>query len=109
MEKEITLTEEKWHENANEETLGILLSTCLGEARGQKERHDTSRTPIKRAGRKTVAFANNFSSFFQAYSGIVEKMKGADQQYGGIAYGTLSMLLIFRILLRSLDKANMIR
>lgn len=51
---------------------------------------------MKKVGKKTVVFANNFSSFLQAYSGIVEIMKGTDQQYGGLAYSTLSLLLIVR-------------
>lgn len=38
-------------------------------------------------------FVSNFSDFLACYAGIVEIVKGADQQYGGIAYGTMSILL----------------
>lgn len=31
--------------------------------------------------------------FVQSFSGIAEMVKGADQQYGGLAYGTVSLLL----------------
>jgi hypothetical protein len=34
-----------------------------------------------------------FSNFLTSYSGIVEVVKGVDNNYGGIAYGTLSVLL----------------
>lgn len=33
------------------------------------------------------------SGFLENFSGLVEIAKGADQQYGGLAYGTLSLLL----------------
>lgn len=38
-------------------------------------------------------FLVTFSDFLESFSGIVEIVKGADQQYGGLAYGTLSVLL----------------
>lgn len=37
-------------------------------------------------------FGARFCEFLTCYSGIVEVVKGADQQYGGIAYGTMSIL-----------------
>ncbi|KAL8834561.1 MAG: hypothetical protein Q9170_003689 [Blastenia crenularia] len=52
---------------------------------------------IRRAGRKTVTFANHFAGFLQAYSGIVEIMQGVDQQNGGVAYAALSSLFIVAI------------
>ena len=67
---------------------------CLGDAQGQQEQHHNSQKIVRKAGRQSVIFANNFSSFLQAYSGVIEIMKGADQQYGGVAYSTLSLFLI---------------
>lgn len=76
------------------------MSSCLGDAQGQQEKHQNSQRIVRRAGKQAVVFANNFSSFVQAYSGIVKIMKGADQHYSGIAYGTLSSLLIVRMFVR---------
>lgn len=88
--KEITVLALEFSEKANENTIQDLLTYCLDEAK----LHQRNRTFTRKAGTKTVVFANNFANFLQAYSGVVEIMKGADQQYGGIAYGTLSILLI---------------
>ena len=55
------------------------------------------RTRRKQGSRKVGAslqsFATNFAAFLQSYSGIVEMVKAGDNQYGGLAYGTLSLLL----------------
>ena len=96
MEKRITREEEQFVERADSASLKGILSNCLGDAKGQQERRQQSQSFIRKAGNKTVVFANNFSSFLQAYSGIIEIMKGADQQYGGAAYATLSLFLIVR-------------
>ena len=47
----------------------------------------------KKVGRRAQNFIKAFADFLGAYSGIVELVKGAGQQYGQIAYETLSMLL----------------
>ena len=39
-------------------------------------------------------FMTRFADFLEAYSGIVEIVKEADSQYGGLAYSTLSLLLL---------------
>lgn len=48
-------------------------------------------------GRKATtniqSFLTTFADFLESFSGICEIVKGADQQYGGLAYGTLSVLL----------------
>jgi hypothetical protein len=95
MEGKVTIKEHQFAQFADAKALEDLLSDCLD---AQKHRGETQRTPsmMKKVGKKTVVFANNFSSFLQAYSGIVEIMKGTDQQYGGLAYSTLSLLLIVR-------------
>ena len=35
-----------------------------------------------------------FADFLEAYSGVVETVKQADSRYGGLAYTTLSLLLL---------------
>ena len=40
------------------------------------------------------SFMTHFADFLEAYSGIVEIVKQADSQYGGLAYSTLSLLLL---------------
>ncbi|KXT00823.1 hypothetical protein AC578_2975 [Pseudocercospora eumusae] len=39
------------------------------------------------------SFLYTFSQFLESFSGICEIVRAADQQYGGLAYGTLSLLL----------------
>ena len=39
-------------------------------------------------------FMTRFADFLEAYSGIVEIVKQADSQYGGLAYSSLSLLLL---------------
>ena len=39
-------------------------------------------------------FMTRFAEFLEAYSGIVEIIKQADNQYGGLAYSTVSLLLL---------------
>lgn len=94
--KEITFEGLDFTKKANLNSIQDLLTYCLEEAK----LHQGDHTLIRKVGKKTVVFANNFSNFLQAYSGVVEIMKGADQQYGGIAYGTLSILLIVSSLIQ---------
>lgn len=54
------------------------------------------KTGMKRAGRVTQNFFKVFSDFLAAYSGIVDLVKGAGQQYGEAAYEALSLFLIVR-------------
>ena len=49
-----------------------------------------------KTSRHVQNFTTRFSQFLESYSGIVEVLKGADQQYGGVAYGTLSVFLVVR-------------
>ena len=95
--KEITVKGQQFVETADLDSLTRLLSDGLNEATGGQEKHAHNQQIMGKVGKTTIAFANNFSSFLQAYSGIVEIMQGADQQYGGVAYSTLSLLLIVRV------------
>ena len=47
----------------------------------------------RKAGVALQRWLNAFAGFLESYSGIVEVVKAAYQQYGGLAYGTLSILL----------------
>ena len=97
MKKKMTTKQEQFIENADLGSLGAFLSDLLEHAREQKNKNQDNRKLAGRLGKKSVTFAVNLSGFLQAYSGIVEIMKGADQQCGGVAYGTLSIFLIVRM------------
>lgn len=47
----------------------------------------------RKAGSSVQPGLAAINDFLTSYSGLAEVMKGADQQYGGIAYGMLSLLL----------------
>ena len=94
MEKTITMKEQQFVQTANADSLEKLLSDSLYDATRQRDKHASSQKTIVKVGKATQTFASNFSGFLQAYSGIIEIMKGADQQYGGVAYSALSLLLI---------------
>ncbi|KAI9767607.1 MAG: hypothetical protein M1839_004464 [Geoglossum umbratile] len=51
------------------------------------------KTGARKLGASAQSFLSNASAFIASYSGIVELVKAADQQYGGLAYGTLSLFL----------------
>ncbi|CAD6575977.1 MAG: hypothetical protein ASARMPREDX12_007665 [Alectoria sarmentosa] len=97
IEKTITMEELEFVKTADMDSLTRLLSDRLNEAEGRQEKHAHTQHSIGRIGKAAVAFANHFSSFLQAYSGIIEIMEGADQQYGGVAYSALSLLLIVAV------------
>ena len=70
---------------------------ALSEVRKTKE-HKESWSLKRKSGARNIGtgvqrFCNAFSSYLSAYTGIVEVVKGIDNQYGGLAYGTLSVLL----------------
>ncbi|MCJ1383605.1 hypothetical protein MMC17_006719 [Xylographa soralifera] len=97
IDKELTAEEQKFLKEAGPEQLQKLLQDCLDSADGKRIEHEQNRSLIGRVGKGTVRFVNNFSGFLQAYSGIVEVMNGADDQYGGLAFSTLSILLIVAV------------
>ena len=94
MEKKMTAEEQQFIKTADADSLEKLLSHRLNEATGRRDKHAGNQQSIVRVGKATQTFASNFSGFLEAYSGIIEIMKGADQQYGGVAYSALSLLLI---------------
>ena len=57
-------------------------------------------TGVRKAGPSVQKFLVIFAGFLESYSGIVELVKAADNQYGGLAYGTLSLFLGVCIILK---------
>ena len=53
----------------------------------------SERQTSRKTGAAFQASMTGFSRFLENFSGIVTIAQAADQQYGGIAYGTLSLLL----------------
>lgn len=54
---------------------------------------DSRKRPLRKPGAWVQHWLSTFGQFLTSYAGIVEIIKGADQQYGGLAYGTLALLL----------------
>ena len=50
-------------------------------------------TRMRRAGASLQEILYKLSAFLESFSGIAELVKAADQQYGGLAYGTVSLLV----------------
>ncbi|OCK89971.1 uncharacterized protein K441DRAFT_581561, partial [Cenococcum geophilum 1.58] len=86
--------------------LGVLQAEVTGEGDVNKAHEGprkalTSRSRWKedrqrssrKAGVVLQKWLNAFAGFLESYLGIVGVVKAADQQYGGLAYGTLSILL----------------
>ena len=85
-----TSKEEVENESASAESAMLAVQ----EATAQKSLWGVRRKQgIRRVGSVTQSFAKNFSAFLAGYSGVVEMVKTGDNQYGGLAYGTLSLLL----------------
>ena len=94
VKKSFTLEEQQFVQIADLKSLEEVLAQALNEAMDGRIIHATSQQTLGKVGKSTLTIANNFSSFLQAYSGTVEVMQGAGQQYGGIAYSALFLLLI---------------
>ncbi|KAH6621736.1 hypothetical protein C7974DRAFT_414441 [Boeremia exigua] len=65
----------------------ILASTALFGLKTERESGNA-----RKAGVETQKVLSNIGSFLQGFSGIAEIVKAADQQFGGLAYGTVSIL-----------------
>ncbi|KAI9771918.1 MAG: hypothetical protein M1839_002701 [Geoglossum umbratile] len=77
------------------------LSDLEGQLRGRMKDLKTTKTTW-RGNRRVVSvklqrFLTRMSEFLECYSGIVEILRCADMQYGGVAYGTISALLIVAV------------
>ncbi|KAI9858315.1 MAG: hypothetical protein M1813_007590 [Trichoglossum hirsutum] len=74
--------------------LGELADSALRVAGRAHSTYIKERaTGAKKMGQRTQNFVRVFADFLGAYSGIVELVRGAGQQYGQLAYETLSLFL----------------
>lgn len=71
-----------------------LMSQNLELAARRMTHHHGYEGFWRKVGHNAVRFTKTVSDYFEAYSGIIEIMKDADQHYGGVAYATISLLLI---------------
>ena len=77
-----------------EDDLEDETSQALGQAQREHRSWGIKRsTGGRKVGTGIQSFMTTFSEFLESYSGIVELVKAADNQYGGLAYGTLSLFL----------------
>ena len=84
--------------NKTKEQLSGLASAELIRARIAQSSWITRRSMgLRKFPKKLQSFITTFSDFLECYSGIVEVVKQADSQFGGLAYSTLSLLLIVRM------------
>ena len=94
----VATTEEGLHRQIEELDIQQLKHTAAGNLKGagrvlstyNKERQ----TGTKKFGAQAQNFVKVFTDFIGVYSGIISLVKGAGQQYGEVAYETLSLLFI---------------
>ena len=79
----------KYHVLDHDEVKVSIVRSLNARSHWAIRRKEQYRVP----GAWIQTWASRFSDFLASYSGIVEILKGVDQQFGAIAYGTLSALL----------------
>lgn len=67
------------------------------KAQSDLEQRRRDRNFVAKSGNALQIFASHFNAFLDAYSGIYGIAQAADNQYGGLATQTLSLLLIVLI------------
>ncbi|KUJ17982.1 uncharacterized protein LY89DRAFT_717619 [Mollisia scopiformis] len=73
----------------------LVAQQNLDDATKSQDIYHADRTHgAKRVGRWAQEFANGFSQFVSAYSGIIDVVQNAAGPYGDVAYQTLSIFLI---------------
>lgn len=77
------------HSKAPQSVVTTLVDSFKARSRLLEER----KKPLRKPGTWVQHWVSTFCQFLSNYQGIVEVIKGADQQYGGLAYGTLAALL----------------
>ena len=65
----------------------------LEEAVGAQKAYSQPNTRFGRAARQTENSIFAFVEYAEAFSGIVDIMRAVDDQYGGVGYSTLSLLI----------------
>lgn len=77
------------------ESLVKRVRACMAETqRGNEELMQKRATGMRRISDGVQKFAQSFDEFLRTYSGLVDVLQAVDAQYGGLAWGTLSLLFI---------------
>ena len=77
------------------ESLVKRVKACMAETqRGNEELMQKRATGMRRVSDSVQKFAQSFNEFLRTYSGLVDVLQAVDAQYGGLAWGTLSLLFI---------------
>lgn len=74
--------------------LGLASSEVLRARVTQRQWGLQRGSGVRKASTQIQSALRRFRQYLQCYSGLVEIVKQADEQYGGLAYGTLSLLLV---------------
>lgn len=95
---DVRITEEGLREqldSLDRRELKAQADVALQNANIVNEKFNEDRqTGSKKVGAQAQSFIESFSGFLNAYSGIISVVRGGGQQYGELAYETLSLLLI---------------
>ncbi|KAI9781850.1 MAG: hypothetical protein M1839_005642 [Geoglossum umbratile] len=71
------------------------VNACMVETQqGNDELSQKRATGFRRISNGMQKFAQSFNDFLRTYSGLVDVVQAVDGQYGGLAWGTLSLLFI---------------
>lgn len=93
LQKEIEILRKNIPERATEPEPEHVSKNIIEAFFARKEWKRARKHSTRLPGKWIQTWLDTFSAFLTNYSGIVEVVKGVDNQYGGIAYGTLSVLL----------------
>lgn len=88
VKKEIEFHKDKGDNDLAQEVAIALTFSVTQQDTWTKQREKG----FRKIGANIQSVSITFAGFLEAYSGIVEIVKAADQQFGGLAYGTLSLL-----------------
>ncbi|KAH7063105.1 hypothetical protein B0J12DRAFT_735033 [Macrophomina phaseolina] len=101
-------------EEATKESVERDLCALQQQAQAELSNSENSLRELEQRRKKGVhsvgselqGFLNCFADFLSGYSGIAECAKAADNQFGGLAYGTLSIFL--RVASRKQEREEML-
>jgi hypothetical protein len=97
----INTTEDGLRQQLEELNVHQLREYAQSELQGARDVNTVYNKDRTTGVRKRMHWAQEigkaFSDFLASYSGIIELVRNAGQQYGEVAYETLSVLLIVRI------------
>jgi hypothetical protein len=96
LSRKLTREEKEYLNGSSAGELEEMLQTYLDRASERQTADATRPGKFNPAERKTTKFLNNFHSYVEAYSGIIQLMNGAPGGggYGNAAYGALSLFLM---------------